>query len=406
MSNDGEGIGPLAGLRVVDLTDRLGAYASRLLGDLGAEVIRIKRPRPTTNRDGTGAVDAHAHFVNAGKRSLTLDLDRPEGLALLGRLLAGSDILVEGLSVDQAARYGLDPDTLREQHPRLVHVTVTPLGRDRTDWSVPDDDLTVMAAGGLLNLGGYPDAEPVVAYGMQSHVAASIFAAVGALVAVLDRESTGRGRWVDISAQECVAQALEDSVATYDLTGHVRMRLGSDPREAGTGMYPCKDGYVAMVAGRLGTAKAWQALVAWLVEVGIEGADALAAPEWSTLTHRQRPASIERFGEIFHRFASTRTREELYHEAQRRQIALSPVNGVADVMADAQLTARDFFVDVDDTALGRRLQFPGPPYRLSVTPARPARSAPRRGGHTDEVLASVLDLPAEAVASLRDAGVV
>lgn len=398
MSNDREdAAGPLTGIRVLDVTEALGAYASRLFADLGADVIRVEPPAD----DAAPSIDLHDRFANAGKRSITLDLHRDEGRQLLRRLLARSDVLFESFDPSWADAHGLTPERLAEDHPRLVHASITPFGRDQTDGAVPDDDLTILAAGGLLHLGGYPDAEPVVAYGMQSHVAASLFAAVAALVAILDRERTGRGRWADISAQECVAQALEDSVATYDLTGHVRVRLGSEPREAGSGIYPCADGYVAMVAGRLGTARAWQALVEWLVEAGVDGAVTLTAPEWSTLIHRQRPASIDTFGRIFGRFAATRTRQDLYVEAQRRQIALSPVNDIAAVLADPQLAARGFFVTVDDPSSGRSFTYPGPPYRLSGTPARPARPAPAHGADSAAILGDELGLaPLEVESAL------
>jgi benzylsuccinate CoA-transferase BbsE subunit len=404
MSNDDEAIGPLTGLRVVDLTDELGAYASRLFADLGADVVRVKRPRqtPATER----CVDPFARFNNAGKRSLTIDLERPDGVAILHRLLDRSDIFIQGMDPAWARAHDLDPETLSIRSPRLIVVALTPLGWDHSDVAVPDDDLTVLAAGGLLNLGGYPDAEPVAAYGRQSHVAASLFGAVGALISVLDRERTGRARWIDISAQECVAQALEDSVATFDLTGHVRVRLGSEPREAGTGIYACADGYVAMVAGRLGTTKAWHTLVAWLVDLHIPGADALTEPAWSTLTHRQLPSSIETFGEVFDRFTSQRTRQELYEEAQRRQIALSPVNDIDAVVADPQLAARGFFVAVDDPSLDRQIRYPGPPYRLSVTPAMPARPAPSRGADSDDILTEEIGMDASEIGSLRTVGVV
>jgi benzylsuccinate CoA-transferase BbsE subunit len=235
-------------------------------------------------------------------------------------------------------------------------------------------------------------------------VAASLFAAVGALVALLDRERTGRSRWIDISVQECVAQALEDSVATYDLTGHVRVRLGSDPREAGSGIYPCADGYVAMVAGRLGTARAWQALVEWLIEDSVDGAVELGRSEWSKLEFRQRPDSIDQFSEVFVRFAGRRTRQELYTEAQRRGIALSPVNEIVSVLDDRQLAARGFFVSVRDPVLDAELTYPGAPYRLSATPASPARPAPALGADTRAVLGE-LGLDDDACETLIQAGI-
>jgi benzylsuccinate CoA-transferase BbsE subunit len=405
--------GALTGIRVLDLADELAAYASRLLADLGAEVIRIEPPggsrtrrtNPVVRSPAGTAVSAFDRFVNAGKRSIVLDLEQPDGRRLLDRLAASADILIETFSGEMAERLDLRPERLAAANPRLIHVTVTPLGRDGSGPAVDDDDLTIMAAGGLLNLGGYPDGAPTVAYGGQARNAASLFAAVASLVVLLEREQTGKGRWVDVSAQECVAQALEDSVAQYELTGRVRRRIGSEPAEAGTGMYPCADGHVSMVAGRVGTAKAWRALVEWLLEEGAEGATELQRPQWSGLEHRQSKAAVARFSEIFEGFTRTRTRLDLYREAQRRGIALSPVNDVPGVLSDPQLEARHFWVRVPDDVLGGDLIFPGPPYRLSRTPASAARPAPALGADSPSVVVRGLDLPAAEAEELTEAGV-
>jgi benzylsuccinate CoA-transferase BbsE subunit len=411
--------GALAGIRVLDLADELAAYASRLLGDLGADVIRIEPPGGSRTRhvapvavDESGSItsgpigsSAFERFVNAGKRSVTLDLATTAGRALLERLAATADVVIETWSALEAEDLGLTPAHLATVNPRLVHVSVTAFGRDRARDAVDDDDLTVMAAGGLLNLGGYPDTAPLAAEGGQSRNAASIFAAIAALVTLNEREVTGSGRWIDVSAQECVAQALEDSVASYEMTGKIRRRHGSEAAEAGTGMYRCADGLVSMVAGRVGTAKAWRALIAWLLEEGVEGAEELAAPSWADLAYRQTRPAVARFSTIFEEFTRARTRLELYREAQRRGIALSPVNDVAGVLADPQLAARGFWVTVHDPATGRDDVVPGPPYRLSKTPARPARPSPRLGADTASVLRFDLGIADDQLEELREAGV-
>lgn len=415
--------GALAGVRVLDLADELAAYASRLLSDLGADVVRIESPAGSRSRrsspivsrpgnhSGTAAPDgavggsAFDRFVNAGKRSVTLDLAVADGRALFDRLVRTADVVIETNSFVDAERLRLGPADLLAVNPRLVHVSVTPFGRDRWRNPVDDDDLTIMAAGGLLHLGGYPDTGPVVAYGGQSRNAASLFAAVAALVALVERGTTGRGRWIDVSAQECVAQGLEDSVAAYEMTGRIRTRHGTEPAEAGSGTYPCSDGLVAMVAGRVGTARAWRALVTWLVEAGADGALELQEPHWSELSFRQTRAAVERFSTIFGRFAMSLTRLELYTEAQRRGIALSPVNDVAGVLCDPQLRARGFWVKLPDPESGREATFPGPPYRLSKTPAAPARPAPGLGSSTVDVLGGELGLDERQLEQLREAGV-
>jgi benzylsuccinate CoA-transferase BbsE subunit len=384
---------PLASVRVIDATDEYGAYAGRLLADLGADVVRVEPPDgdPLRRREPlmdtpAGPVSAFGWFVNLNKRSVVLDLGSVEGHAGLLGLLATADVLLDPWRPTDLARLGLGRASFAAACPDLVRVTITPYGSDGPLADRPATDLTSLASGGLLSLGGYPDAEPVAVHGGQSLLAASLFGAVAALVGLIGRAQDREGRHLDVSAQEAVAAALEDSIPQFDLTGRVRRRAGDLPREAGTGIYACADGYVSMVAGRLGTAKAWTALTHWLVEEGIPDAEELLTPPWQEFPYRQRRESIDRFRVIFERFTRPRTRERLYREAQRRSIALAPVNQVGDLFADAQLAARDFFREVTPVELGRPVAVPGRPYRLDGDrgPApRPAPAAPASNGAAD-----------------------
>ncbi|MCS0499819.1 CoA transferase [Protaetiibacter mangrovi] len=374
----------LDGVRVVDLGDELAAYAGRLLADLGAEVIRVEPPGGATTRTAEpligwpeGGVSAFERFVSAGKRSLVIDTAQPEGVDELRDLLATADLVIESPG-PVLAQLGIDDVELRRLHPGIGHVVVTPFGLEHPAPWTDTDDLVLMAAGGLLHLGGYPDLGPVAAYGGLSRFAASIFGAVAALAALLDAEGGGGGSSYDVSAQECVAQALEDSAVTYALTGTVRERQGDRPREAGSGVYPCRDGYVSMIAGRLGTARAWSNLVGWMVECGSPDATELLDPRWSSFEYRQSDEAIDRFGQLFAAFTAQRGKQDLYRDAQARMIALSPVATVGDVLADVQLASRDFFVDVADARVGS-IRFPRAPYRLSATPAADPRPAPALG---------------------------
>jgi benzylsuccinate CoA-transferase BbsE subunit len=232
-------------------------------------------------------------------------------------------------------------------------------------------DLIRLASGGLLWLGGYPEVGPVAPYGNQSALAASTYGVVATLLALIERDSTGRGCRLEISAQEVMTQALETALPDYELTGRVRTRLGSESPEAGSGVYPCRDGWVSMIAGRIGTAEAWRRLREWLVEAGEPGANDLWEAPWETLEYRKQPEARARFAEIFCTFASTRTKHELYEEAQRRSIPLAPVNSPEDVIADPQLVARSFMTETDGAL------FPGPPYRFSpLAPVDAAEVAP------------------------------
>jgi benzylsuccinate CoA-transferase BbsE subunit len=368
----------LAGVRVLDLADAYGAYASRLLSDLGAEVLRIEglgAPDPIWPAPTRGHVDLGALFVNAGKAVLHADSVTE---ADLEALVGASDVVIE--AAGRLDGVGFDRERVAVLNPDLVRVTVSPFGGSEPE-DGPVDDLLVLAAGGLMHLGGYRDLGPMGAWGGQSAMAASIFGAVAALIGLISGRST-----FDVSAQESVAQALEDSVAEFALVGIVRDRRGESPREAGTGTFHCSDGYVSMVAGRLGTARAWSGLVAWLTEEGAPGAEVLSDEQWSDFHHRRTPAAIDMFTGIFEAFAESRSKESLYRDAQERGIALSPVNDMASVLADRQLAERGFFVEVEDEELGP-VVYPGPPYRLSASPV--LSPLPMRAADRDAVAAFI-----------------
>jgi benzylsuccinate CoA-transferase BbsE subunit len=283
-------------------------------------------------------------------------------------------------------------------------VSISPFGRCGPYAGYAATDLTLLAAGGLLSLGGYDDSEPLAIQGEQALLASGIFGAVAALVALCERTQTGRGQWIDLSGQECVAFALEDAVAEWSIHARVRRRHGAAAREAGTGVYPCKDGHVSLVAGRLGTAKAFVTLTKWIASSEVPGAQSLLEPEWQDFKFRQSGEGIARFAEIFGAFCSTRGKQDLYREGQARQIAIAPVNTIADLMQDPQLAANSYFQARFDPAGGKEVRFPGAPYRLSRTPARVRGAAPRLGEHTRQVLHDELGLRDLAAAASQRVG--
>jgi benzylsuccinate CoA-transferase BbsE subunit len=392
----------LTGIRVLDLTTNYAAYAGRLLADLGADVVRVEPPEGSPLRSlapcqtgPTGAPLSFAHaFLDAGKRSVTLDLMTAAGRELLAELAASSDAMIETPSA--AAADHIDFELVRQRNPGLVLVSISAFGRDGPYAGYQATDLTLLAAGGLLSLGGYVDSEPLAVQGEQAMLASGIYGAIAVLTALYERTQTGKGCWIDVSGQECVAFALEDAVAEWSINAHVRRRLGDGAREAGTGVYPCKDGHISMVAGRLGTANAFVTLTQWVAASGVPGAASLLEPQWQDFKFRQSREGIARFAEIFGAFCRTRGKQELYREGQARQIAIAPVNTVADVLQDAQLAANSYFQPQFERSSGREITFPGPPYRLSRTPARPRGAAPKLGEHNRELVDRELRLAAGA----------
>jgi benzylsuccinate CoA-transferase BbsE subunit len=392
----------LTGIRILDLTTNYAAYAGRLLADLGADVVRVEPPEGSPLRSlapcqtgPTGAPLSFAHaFLDAGKRSVTLDLMTAAGREQLAELAASSDAMIETPSASAADH--IDFELVRQRNPGLVLVSISAFGRDGPYAGYQATDLTLLAAGGLLSLGGYVDSEPLAVQGEQAMLASGIYGAIAVLTALYERTQTGKGCWIDVSGQECVAFALEDAVAEWSINGHVRRRLGDGAREAGTGVYPCKDGHISMVAGRLGTANAFVTLTQWVAASEVPDAASLLEPQWQDFKFRQSREGIARFAEIFGAFCRTRGKQELYREGQARQIAIAPVNTVADVLQDAQLAANSYFQPQFERNSGRDITFPGPPYRLSRTPARPRGVAPKLGEHNRELVDRELRLAAGA----------
>jgi benzylsuccinate CoA-transferase BbsE subunit len=398
----------LAGVRVLDLADNAVAYASRLLADLGAEVIRIEPPHGNAIED-EAARCANA-FWNANKKAITLDLKCADGRRLFGDLVAKSDVVIETFAPGTLSAWGIGYDTMKDRNPGIILVSVTPYGQTGPCAKFRATDLTLLAAGGLLSLGGYPEIGPVAVAGEQGYLAAAIFGAVAALKALLEREGNhghaNHGQWLDVSGQECIAFALEDAIPEWYLSGSIRRRTGDQAREAGTGVYPCRDGYVSMVAGRLGTAKAFKTLVQWIAQSGTPGGDALLDERWHDFKFRQSPEGIAGFAEVFGAFCATRSKQELYREGQARQIAIAPVNSVADIVDDQQLRANGFFRSLHDGALDREVTVPGPPYRLARTPATLRSGAPASGRHNRAVYVDELGLSEGDFCALTSAGVV
>jgi len=359
---------PLQGIRVIDLSDWLGAYPGRLFADLGAEVIRVEPPGGSARRftppllaDGISAGFA---FTEAGKSSVMLDVTDPADAGQIHRLLASAQVLVTSQGPAILAAGGLDTETTSTRYPGLIHLAISPFGQTGPDADRPATDLTLLAAGGLLALGGDPDREPVRPWGEQSSVIVGVHAATAALIALLVLESTGCGQVVDVSAQEAIAHSTENAVQYFDLEDVVRLRAGAGPVEAGTGLFQCLDGWVYLVGGLGGRPLAWEAIIEWLESSGVV-ADPLREPRWQERDFRCSAAAVEQFRAMFEGFAAGRTKRELHEEGQCRGISIAAVATATDVLDSPQLVDRDFFRDVE--IAGRAVRFPGSPYRMTDT---------------------------------------
>jgi benzylsuccinate CoA-transferase BbsE subunit len=385
--------GPLAGLRVLDLSGPLGNYCGKLFADLGADVILVEAPGGTALRGeppfagpGEDADSIPFLYMNSGKRSLCLDLDEPRDTAVLRELARRADLVIETEQPGVADERGLGWAALSDGHPELVLASITPFGQDGPYAGREGDDLIATALGGLLYLGGYADGGPIRPAGDQAVLAANLFAAVAAMLALTHAELTGQGQHVDVSMMEAVVMGLENAPQYYDLEGVVRRRNGGVQRLAGTGVFACADGLVCLLATGFGGTQHWASLVAWLEAETGSGLGRFRDLAWSRTEFLVTEDAKAEFSAFFADFCAPRTQRDLYHRAQRWRVPLCPVAAPRDVLADEQLAFRGYFAEVTRPD-GSTLVSPGAPYRLSRTPWRIGRSAPRLGEHTAEILA-------------------
>jgi benzylsuccinate CoA-transferase BbsE subunit len=390
----------LDGIVVLDLSGALGNYCGKLFADLGADVILVEPPAgaPTRRMHPTieGRTDADASLLfrynNANKRGMVIDLDTSAGQDLFRTLAARAHLVIETERPGVMAARGLGHADLRAIAPHLVMTSITPFGQTGPYAQWEAEDIVGLALGGMLYLAGYPDGPPMAAYGNQAYAAANLFGAVASMAAVYDAEVSLRGQHVDVSTQECVVMGLENAVQFFDLEGTIRKRNAGQQRQAGTGVFDCADGSIYLMAGGIGANRFWGTTVQWLIDEGVEGAEALKESCWTDMAFLTTEGAKETFGRIFLPFSRKRTKLELYTEGQKRRIPIAPISNTADIVQSRQLRERDYFIDGatitggDPTGMPASWLMPGAPFRLSATPWSLRRPAPALGQHTREIL--------------------
>lgn len=334
----------LSDVLVVDATDRFGWLAGRILADLGADVIKI-------DASGTDRSKPEWRAFNVNKR--VLDADAPA----LGELIAKADICL--ITPGQAGDDALDPDALRQAHPRLVVVAITPFGRTgpRSEWRATD--LEVMAAAGAMSMAGEPDGVPMRISEPQSYSWAGSHAAMGALTALFRRDMTGRGDLVEVSAQASVIIALSHAPAFFDLNGVVPTRAGAfmTGRSIKGARYrvfwPCRDGWINFIFyGGVAGRRTNEQLVAWMRERDAE-LGPLAGIDWVRFDPTKADqAEVDALEAPVMKFFAGVTKRDYLIEAHKREMLGYPVSNMADIVTDPQIEARGFFQTVEGAGQG------------------------------------------------------
>jgi crotonobetainyl-CoA:carnitine CoA-transferase CaiB-like acyl-CoA transferase len=401
--------GPLAGIRVLDLGTRIGApFAATLLGDLGAEIIKVELPGQGDFMRTIGPfVDDYSLFwavEGRSKKSVTCDLRKAAGQVLLKRLVPLSDVVVENFQPGTLESWGLGYETLAALNPGIVLTRVSVYGQTGPYRDRPGLDRNGIALGGLLYITGYPDRPPVRPGVIVSDYLTGVFNAFAIVSALYERDRRAResgqpprGQWVELSLYESILRIMEHTLATYDRLGVVREREGNRLRNsAPLDNWETKDGkYVCIIA-------AGDGLFPRLARaIGRE--DLLRDPRFATMA--TRAAHGDAINGIVAAWCRERTVAEIQDLLVRHEVPFGVAYSVADIFADPHVQAREDIVAVDDPVIGR-IRMQGVYPRFSRTPGAIPRGAPRLGEHNDEVYGGLLGLTVAERAALAADGVI
>jgi crotonobetainyl-CoA:carnitine CoA-transferase CaiB-like acyl-CoA transferase len=382
---------PLSHLRVLDLTQvRAGPTCTRLLADFGAEVIRVDRPGEADRvREAFDAVDLHR-----GKKSILLDLAKPEGLDVFLRLVPGTDVVVENFRPRVKHRLGIDYERLSALNPRLIYASISGFGQSGPYGDRPGYDQIVQGMSGLMSITGTEATGPLRIGIPIGDLLAGYFAGIGILVALVERERSGRGQWLDTSLLAALAGSLSFQAGTFLNTGRVPPPVGNHhPLSSPMGVYRARDGHLNLAVG---------SEVMWRRFCEAIGRPALADdPRFATNQGRidRRPALNAIIEEVLADASSTEWVERL----NRAGVACGPIYDLGQVFADPQVQQLRLVEDLVHPLHGP-MRVLGQPVALHRTPAKVTAPSPLPGQHTREVL-SLAGLDPAAVAGLLAAGI-
>ncbi len=394
---------PLSDLRVLELGVLLaGPFCGQLLGDFGADVIKVEDPGRGDPMRQWGREKPHGHslwwpVVARNKRSVTIDLRTEDGQDLVRRMVAEADVLLENFRPGTLERWGLSPEELWEVNPRLVVTRVTGFGQTGPYAPRAGYGSIGEAMGGIRHVIGEPDRPPARAGISLGDSLAATFATLGTLVALHQRERSGTGQVVDSAIYEAVLAMMESLVPEWSVAGYERERTGSVlPNVAPSNAYPTADGEMILVAANQ------DSVFTRLADV--MGRSDLAADE-RYATHGARGAHMEELDDLVASWTSTLDADVLLDRLHDGGVPAGRIFRAKDMLADPHFAARQAIVNVAHREFGD-LPMQNVVPRLSATPGGVRRPGPDLGEHTDEVLTELLGLTADQVAALHDAGIV
>jgi crotonobetainyl-CoA:carnitine CoA-transferase CaiB-like acyl-CoA transferase len=405
-------MGALSHIRVLDLSRVLaGPWASQVLADLGADVIKIEHPRGgdetrgwgppfASNEDGSDS-DVSAYFLctNRNKKSVTIDIAQADGQSLVRRLAQQADVVIENFKVGGLVKYGLDYATLGAANPRLVYCSITGFGQTGPYAGRAGYDFLIQGMGGLMSITGLPDSEPggrPMKVGVAlTDIVSGLYASNAILAALAHRERTGVGQHIDVALLDVQVACLANQALNYLVSGVTPERLGNaHPTIVPYQDFPTRDGRMILAIGNDGQFRSFceAAAAPWLAD----------DPRFATNVARveNRAALIP----LLQGITASRMTAEWTAALAPIGVPCGPINDLAEVFADPQIVARGLAAQLEHETLGR-VPTVANPMRLSNTPVTYRSAPPRLGEHTDSVLAETLGLSAAEIVALRGRGI-
>jgi crotonobetainyl-CoA:carnitine CoA-transferase CaiB-like acyl-CoA transferase len=404
--------GALAGLRILDLSRVLaGPWCTQTLADLGADVIKVERPGsgddtrgwgPPFLKDRAGHDTGEAAYylgTNRNKRSVTIDIARPEGQALVRRLADGCDVMVENFKVGDMARYGLDAATMRASRPRLVYCSITGFGQTGPYRERAGYDYAVQGLGGLMSVTGERDDLPGGGPQKVGVAVADLFTGMYATVAILaalrHRDASGEGQVIDMALLDTQVAMLANLGANYLVTRQAPRRAGNAHQNiVPYQVFEVADGHLILAVGNDGQFERF-CTVTGRPDLA---ADARFAKNAGRVRHRE--LLVPQLADEMRK----RSRADWLNALEAAKVPCGPINGLDEVFADPQVQAREMTARIEHPLAGT-IELVASPMKLAATPVQQRRPPPLLGEHTDEVLAEI-GLDGAQITELRRAGVV
>jgi CoA:oxalate CoA-transferase len=391
----------LDGVRILDLTRVLaGPFCTMVLADLGAEVIKVEMPGTGDDSRSAGPFiggeSTYFMSLNRGKKSLTLNLRYQEGKTILKELVSKADVLIENFRPGTMKKLELDYPLLSAENPRLIYAAISGYGQSGPYREKPAYDFIVQGMGGVMGLTAHPGGPPTRVAVAIGDITAGLFAAIGILSALRERDLSGKGQMIDVSMLDCQVSLLENPLARYFATGEVPVPIGNiHPTLNPMGSFPTKDRYIII---GIGNDSLWKAFC-----------EVVDKKQWIEderfITNAKRTENSAQLGALLEELFRTRTTADWLEALENAGIPCGPINTVDEVANDPHIGFREMIVSTQHPIAGE-VKMAGAPIKMSRTPGAVGAPPPILGEHTDEILQNLLGYSRDNIETLRKKGII